>query len=105
MKYRIRFFIGMGNSDNLSRMGAIRKADAFRYCADIFKGYTVYNTEGGWISPTDELCQEPSMVIEVYSDTCSREDLVKPTANYFKSLFNQECVMVTVDTVTQEFYL
>lgn len=107
MKHKITFSMGLG----LTAAGAAmehteeKQAAAFKYCADIFKGYTVYHTSGGWVAPDGRLCQEPSMVIEVYHDNPSREDLIKPTAQYFRRLFDQECVMVTVTPCTVEFYL
>ena len=68
------------------------ESKAYRYVADTFGGYSSVHLDGGWVS-NNQLVQEPSLAITVFASE-DKLSKVPETAEYLRSLFNQESVLV-----------
>ncbi len=95
---RITFSIGQGKTkhgtpiENLPTLWP----KAYLRLAEVYGGYTAKFCYGGWIDPEGELIQETSLVLEVVTDIDDSHEIV---AGYLGEIFEQSCVLVTVENL------
>lgn len=95
---RVTFTIGQGKDkegnslSNTMDLLAARRV-AYDRIAEAFGGYTAYLAEGGWVE-NGQLIQEISLVVSVVTN-----DSWYDIAAWLRDLFNQQCVLVTVEPV------
>lgn len=103
-RYEVKFYVGTG----FDQSGvAIQSAPALielaeRKLCEYFGGGTVYQHTGLWQDFVGPVVKEPgiTLVSVVTEDQLSN---VRPVAVYLRSLFNQNCVLVTRSEVFAEF--
>lgn len=110
MKYKIEFGFGVGEDRNGDIITLERKTDAMheikRVAVELFGGYTLVKTDGGWKNACGRLVTEPgyTLVILVESDTrYFDEDPIKSMARVIKEQLFQEAVAVTVIEANWDF--
>ena len=89
--------------------GEDKKAERklFRYIANTFGGWTLYNTNGGYILESKRLIVEPSFVLEILAfgteNTKRFETKIKRVADKIRRIYNQESVAVSICEVKGYF--
>lgn len=96
-----RFTFGIGlqfdrNNKPLSDVAA-RKSEAFRAITDVFGAFFATSGIGGWTSPQHGLVIESGLSVTVFSD--GTVDSARSLASRLAGIFNQECVLLAVETV------
>jgi len=101
MKYRIEFGFGVGEDAYgdpveparlVTALGIIRKT-----AADLFEGYTMHPTTGGWVNNAGRLVEEPGFTLFVVSDWNDAE--VWKMVDTIKTEHNQHALAVTATQV------
>jgi hypothetical protein len=104
MKYRITFAIGQKFTSAGRPIDQIeaKRNIAYRYLAEQFGGFTATLGHGGWIDSAGRLILESSL--EITSYVCeSLLPNVETSAEFLRSLFEQESVMVARETAHLSF--
>lgn len=98
---KVTFAIGIGFDKHGKHIEAYRREkkiiDTYRALAESFGGYSANEVSGGWINPEGELVTENSLVIDIYTDAAP--EVIRDTAEWLATLFNQESVMVAIQPV------
>lgn len=93
---RITFSVGQGKTkagltiQNVSH----KRTLAYLRVSQVYGGYTAKVCSGGWVSTDGELIEENSLVIEAVTDIGTDHEVV---AGYLRDLFEQSCVLMTVE--------
>lgn len=96
MPSRITFSIGLESVPSVAVQN-----DAFHYVSQAFGGYTATLGKGGWTSPQGNLIQESSLVIEVVVTEPDKLIRVRRVAERLRDMFEQQCVLVTKEELTE----
>ena len=67
------------------------------------QGFTVYTGEGQWEQVNGKIIREVSHTVLIVSDFPQSQEHIRETVAAYKRCFNQESVMVTMNTVHVEF--
>jgi hypothetical protein len=106
MRYKIEFGFGVGEDRNGNLIRAVQRVGALgnirRAACDLFRGYTLYKTVGGWINEDGRIVEEPGCTLTVYSETLG-VFRVDEMVNIIKSELRQHSVAVIVTEVTFSF--
>jgi hypothetical protein len=105
MKHKIEFGFGVGQDADGNPIDQLQFVFAFKVirlkAVDLFGGYTMCKTTGGWIDPTGRLVEEPGYTLFVFSDFNEFEKY-RMMAEIIKTELNQQAVAVTVTEVNFE---
>ena len=96
---RITFSVGHGKTKLGRRiMGKFEKRQlAYAKLADTYEGFTIHFATGGWKDATGTLIKEDSMILSVADTNDLGEGPAVLMAEYLRDLFDQSCVLMTIE--------
>lgn len=98
-----KYILSLGLNDKNSKRQEISTLEAFKVvskmCADKFGGSTIYESRGSYRHDDGTMVHETTLRIEI----CFAEfEQIKAFAQVLKVVFNQETILVEVQTVESE---
>lgn len=101
MAYRARVVIPTSNPESDRVV-----AQLCREASHEFGGYSTYEGSGGWVSPSNDLIEEPHTVVEVVCQGTRPvlEEFVSSATDTIKTELDETEVLVQVEEITAEFW-
>lgn len=111
--YRVTFHIGTdavkNNPDAGADYYAYRVQQLKRHMATLYRGFSIQEVQGGWMDGNGDLIEETSLkaeaLVQVSDGLSTLREVSESLASLLADEWDQECVLVTIDTVTHAGFI